>query len=40
MVEDFADLANSKDAKQRKAYVNASLKTQEYLDAAWRAVTG
>jgi predicted dehydrogenase len=40
MIEDFADLANSKDARQCQDYIDASLKTQEYLDAAWRAVTG
>ena len=37
MIEDFAELAVSGDAAQRAAYAEASLKTQEYLDALWVA---
>jgi hypothetical protein len=37
MIEDFAALAASGDAAQRAAYADASLKTQEYLDALWAA---
>ena len=37
MIEDFADLAASGDAARRSAYAEASLKTQEYLDAIWAA---
>jgi hypothetical protein len=35
MIEDFAKLAASGDAAQRAGYAEASLKTQEYLDALW-----
>jgi predicted dehydrogenase len=38
MVDAFADLAASGDATQRARYVDASLKTQEYLDALWAAI--
>jgi predicted dehydrogenase len=37
MIEDFAELAASGDAAQRATYAEASLKTQEYLDALWVA---
>jgi predicted dehydrogenase len=37
MIEDFAALATSGDAAQRASYAQASLKTQEYLDALWVA---
>jgi predicted dehydrogenase len=37
MVEHFAELAVSGDAAQRARYAEASLKTQEYLDALWVA---
>jgi len=37
MIEDFAALAVSGDAAQRAKYAEASLKTQEYLDALWVA---
>jgi hypothetical protein len=37
MIEDFAELAVSGNASQRASYVEASLKTQEYLDALWVA---
>ena len=37
MIEDFAELAVSGDAAQRASYAEASLKTQEYLDALWVA---
>jgi predicted dehydrogenase len=37
MVDDFAELAVSGDAAQRASYAEASLKTQEYLDALWVA---
>jgi predicted dehydrogenase len=40
MVEDFADLARGGSAPQRAAYAEASLKTQEYLDALWGAMRG
>jgi predicted dehydrogenase len=39
MVEDFADLARGGSAAQRAAYVDASLKTQEYLDALWATIS-
>jgi hypothetical protein len=35
MIDDFADLARGGSAEQRAAYAEASLKTQEYLDALW-----
>jgi predicted dehydrogenase len=38
MVEDFAILARSGNASQRAAYIEASLKTQEYLDALWSTI--
>jgi predicted dehydrogenase len=38
MIETFAQLAASKDPVRRAGYANASLKTQEYLDAIWAAV--
>jgi predicted dehydrogenase len=37
MIEDFADLVFSGDAAERARHVEASLKTQEYLDALWVA---
>jgi len=37
MIEDFADLVTSGDAARRTAYIEASLKTQQYLDAIWAA---
>ena len=37
MIEDFAKLAVSGDAVGRASYAEASLKTQEYLDALWFA---
>ena len=37
MIEDFARLAASGDAVRRAASAEASLKTQEYLDALWAA---
>ena len=37
MIDDFAELAVSGDAAQRASYAEASLKTQEYLDALWIA---
>ncbi len=37
MIEDFAKLAASGDAAQRARYAEATLKTQEYLDALWVA---
>jgi hypothetical protein len=37
MIEDFAALAASGDAARRSASADASLKTQEYLDALWAA---
>jgi predicted dehydrogenase len=37
MIEDFAELAASEDMARRTAYAEASLKTQEYLDAIWAA---
>jgi predicted dehydrogenase len=38
MIEDFAELAASGNAQKRAEYVNASLKTQEYLDAIFASV--
>ncbi len=38
MVEDFSDLACAGNSSERAAYADASLKTQEYLDALWAAV--
>ncbi len=40
MVDDFAELAASGDMAGRAAYANASLKTQEYLDALWASIGG
>jgi predicted dehydrogenase len=40
MIEDFALLVISGDAGQRARYADASLLTQEYLDALWAAVIG
>jgi len=37
MIEDFAELATSSKVAQRVSYAEASLKTQEYLDALWVA---
>ena len=37
MVDDFADLAASGDASLRASYAEATLKTQEYLDALWES---
>ncbi|SIN69592.1 Predicted dehydrogenase [Singulisphaera sp. GP187] len=37
MIDDFAELAASGTAAQRAAYAEATLKTQEYLDALWAA---
>jgi hypothetical protein len=37
MVENFARLATSGSMAERSPYAAASLKTQEYLDALWRA---
>jgi hypothetical protein len=39
MIEDFAELAVSGDAALRASYAEASLKTQEYLDALWGAAS-
>ena len=39
MIEDFADLARTGSPTERAAYVDASLKTQEYLDALWAAIS-
>jgi predicted dehydrogenase len=39
MVDNFADLAASSDSAKRAAYAEASLKTQEYVDAIWAAVS-
>ena len=39
MIDDFAALAASGDAAQRAASAEASLKTQEYLDALWAAAS-
>jgi hypothetical protein len=39
MLENFAGLAASPDAARRAGYAASSLKTQEYLDALWRAVS-
>ena len=38
MIEDFADLARAGSPIQRAAYADASLKTQEYLDALWATI--
>jgi predicted dehydrogenase len=38
MIENFAELADSGNAAQRAVYADASLKTQEYLDAIWAAM--
>ena len=38
MIDAFADLAATGDAAQRARYIDASLKTQEYLDALWAAI--
>ena len=40
MIEDFADLAHHGSPPERAAYADASLKTQEYLDALWAAILG
>ena len=40
MIDDFADLARGGSPAQRAAYVEASLKTQEYLDALWKGMKG
>ena len=37
MIEDFTELAASGDTSRRAAYADATLKTQEYLDALWAA---
>jgi predicted dehydrogenase len=37
MIENFAELARSGNAAHRAAFAEASLKTQEYLDALWAA---
>jgi hypothetical protein len=37
MIEDFAELAVSGHSAERAGYAEASLKTQEYLDALWAA---
>lgn len=37
MIEDFVDLVNSDNGYKRTEYANASLKTQEYVDAIWAA---
>jgi predicted dehydrogenase len=37
MIDNFADLCVSGDAARRAAYAEASLKTQEYVDAIWAA---
>lgn len=37
MIDDFAELAKTKDAAIQAKYVNASLRTQEYLDRIWQA---
>jgi predicted dehydrogenase len=39
MIETFAELAASDKAGRRAAFVEASLKTQEYLDALWAAAS-
>ncbi len=39
MIETFAELAASKDVKQWSEYAEASLKTQQYVDAIWRAAS-
>ena len=38
MVEDFAKLAGTKNLAKRAEYVEASLKTQKYVDAIFAAV--
>jgi hypothetical protein len=38
MIDDFADLARHGSPAQRAAYAEASLKTQEYLDALWATI--
>jgi predicted dehydrogenase len=37
MIDDFAELAATGNAKGRAEYAEASLRTQEYLDAIWKA---
>jgi predicted dehydrogenase len=37
MIDRFAELAAAGNAKERAEYAEASLKTQEYLDAIWKA---
>src|SRR6185295_4181183 len=37
MIETFADMAASGDTARRAAFAAATLKTQEYLDAIWKA---
>lgn len=37
MIDNFAELVVSGTAAQRAAFANATLKTQEYLDALWKA---
>jgi predicted dehydrogenase len=39
MIENFAELSISGNAAQRTGFADASLKTQEYLDAIWAAVS-
>ena len=39
MIDAFAELATSKDTDKRAAFANSSLRTQEYLDAIWAALT-
>jgi predicted dehydrogenase len=39
MIDDFVELVASGNTAQRASYANASLKTQEYLDAIWAAVS-
>jgi predicted dehydrogenase len=39
MIDSFAALAASNDAAAKTAFSGASLKTQDYLDAAWQAAT-
>jgi predicted dehydrogenase len=39
MIETFAELADSDKAARRIAFVGATLKTQEYLDALWAAAS-
>ena len=38
MVENFADLTAPENAPKRSAFAAATLQTQEYLDALWKAV--